>query len=121
MSDQLLKMYWLPNCSTCRQAVEYIEKNGHAIAELRDIKTNPLNRSEVVRLSALVGGVDQLFSRRARKYREMNLAGRELSEDEMIDLMSKEYTFIKRPVLVSNGRAVAGFSMGMYDGFLEKA
>jgi arsenate reductase-like glutaredoxin family protein len=35
-------------------------------------------------------------------------------------LMSGEYTFIKRPVLVINGKATAGFSEKIYEKFLEQ-
>ena len=44
---------------------------------------------------------------------------RELSEKEMLDLMAEEYTFIKRPVLVSGEKAVAGFSEKNYEKFLN--
>jgi arsenate reductase-like glutaredoxin family protein len=36
----------------------------------------------------------------------------------MLDLMSEEYTFIKRPVLVNGKRAICGFSPKSYDSFL---
>lgn len=121
MSDRALTLHWLPHCTTCQKAVQYLEKKGYAVAEFRDVKSDPLDRKEVERLSELVGGADELFSRRARKYREMNLSERELSSDEMIQLMVEEYTFIKRPVLVSDGRAVAGFTSKSYDSFLEMA
>jgi arsenate reductase len=50
----------------------------------------------------------------------MGLHERELSHDEMLDLMADEYTFIKRPVLVLGEQAVAGFSPKAYDQFLGK-
>lgn len=95
MSDRTFTLYWLPHCTTCRKAAQYLSKKGYTIAELRDIKSDPLDRKEVERLTELVGGADELFSRRARKYRAMNLAERELSAEEMIQLMSEEYTFFK--------------------------
>ena len=69
-------------------------------------------------LIAKVGGPTELFSRRARKYRELNLSERDLSRDELVKLMAEEYTFIKRPVLVNGDRAIAGFSPKSYDKFL---
>lgn len=121
MSDRTFTLYWLPHCTTCQKAVQYLEKRGCAVAEFRDVKSDPLNRKEVERLTELVGGAGELFSRRARKYHAMNLTKRDVSTEEMIQLMAEEYTFIKRPVLVSDGRAVAGFSIKSYDNFLEKA
>ena len=49
----------------------------------------------------------------------MKLQSRELSDAEMLDLMASEYTFIKRPVLVSGESAIAGFSEKKYKEFLQ--
>ena len=116
----MIIFYWLPHCSTCRKAVEYLETNGATIAESRDIKSNPLSRSEVQNLAEMVGGASELFSRRAIKYRAMTLNERVLSSEEMIELMAEEYTFIKRPVVVSEGHAVSGFTPKSFDRFLEQ-
>lgn len=112
--------YWLPNCSTCVKAKSHIERHGLRDFELRDIKENPLSRAEVEALAKLLGGANELFSRRAIKYREMKLNERELSSEEMLDLMSEEYTFLKRPILVYKGKAIAGFFEKFWNQFLEE-
>lgn len=111
--------YWLPNCSTCKKAKSYIERHGIRDFQLRDIKENPLSREEVENLAKLLGGADELFSRRAVKYREMKLSERTLSDTEMLDLMTAEYTFLQRPILVMNGKAIAGFFERYWNQFLE--
>jgi arsenate reductase len=115
-----MKMYWLPHCTTCQKAAEYLENKGVAVESFHDVKTERLSRAEVQKLAALVGGPEALFSRRAMKYRSMNLGERELDDDDLLDLMAEEYTFIRRPVLVDGGRAVAGFTPKIYDKFLQK-
>lgn len=112
-------LYWLPNCSTCQKAEKFLDNQNVKISEFHNLKESPLSREEVEKLAEKVGGADKLFSRRAIKYREMKLGERELSENEMLDLMSSEYTFIKRPVLVSNDKAIAGFSEKSYKEFLQ--
>lgn len=112
--------YWLPNCSTCVKAKNHIERHGLRGFDLRDIKENPLSRAEVEALAKLLGGADELFSRRAIKYREMNLNERTLTKEEMLDLMSEEYTFLKRPILVYKGKAIAGFFEKFWNQFLEE-
>jgi arsenate reductase len=115
-----MKMYWLPYCTTCQKAAEYLQTKGVEVAEFCDVKTARLSRDEVARLANLAGGAEALFSRRAMKYRRMNLGARELSDDDLLDLMTEEYTFIRRPVLVRDGRAVAGFTPKTYDRFLSE-
>lgn len=117
---QNVTFYWLPTCSTCQKAKGYLERHGLRDFELRDIKENPLSRAEVEELAKLVGGAGELFSRRAVKYRELKLNERELSDDEMLDLMAQEYTFLKRPVLVHKGKAIAGFFERFWNQFLEE-
>ncbi len=115
-----VKFYWLENCSTCKKAKSFIERHGIRDFELRDIKENPLSREEIENLAKLLGGANELFSRRAIKYRELKLNERELSEVEMLDFMTEEYTFLKRPILVINDKAIAGFFERFWTEFLEE-
>ncbi|CAN5225593.1 arsenate reductase family protein [soil metagenome] len=112
--------YGLPNCSTCKKAKNLIERHGIRDFELHDIKENPLSREEIEKLAKLLGGANELFSRRAVKYREMKLNERQLSNEEMLDLMTEEYTFLQRPVLVINDKAIAGFFERFWNSFLEE-
>ena|SRR5690606_5054979 len=116
-----VKFYWLPHCSTCKKAAGWLERRGVEITEFRDIKEDPLSREEVEGLIKMLGGdAEDLFSKRAVKYREMKLNERELSREEMIELMTDEYTFLKRPMLVIDGHAVAGFFERPYIAFLDE-
>ncbi|HEV2146255.1 MAG TPA: ArsC/Spx/MgsR family protein [Longimicrobiaceae bacterium] len=108
-------VYGLPHCSTCQKAVAYLEKRGVEVERFHDVKTEPLSEGQVRELAERVGGAGTLFSRRARKYRALGLHERVLSEEEMLRLMTEEYTFITRPVVVNGDRATAGFSMKRID------
>ena len=68
----------------------------------------------------MLGGAENLFSRRSIKYRELGLRDKTLSEAEMLDLIVSDYTFLKRPILVLNGKAVAGFFEKEYDEFFRR-
>lgn len=116
----MLDVYWLPHCKSCQKLVAYLEERDEQIRTLRNLKEDPLDRSEVRALAEGVGGADVLFSRRARKYREMGLHERDLGEEEMLDLMASEYTFISRPVIMRpDGSGVAGSSRKRLDALLE--
>ena len=113
-----ITFYWSENCSTCQKAKKFVERHGIKDFELRDIKNDPLSPLEVVRLVEMLGSTNELFSRRAVKYREMKLNERELSEAEMIDLMTGEYTFLKRPILTVGDQAIAGFFERFFQDFI---
>lgn len=112
--------YWLPNCSTCKKALGWIERRGVKITGFRDIKEEPLTRKEIEDLAKMLGGPAELFSKRAIKYREMKLNEREVPPAEMLDLMTDEYTFLKRPIVVIGNRAVAGFFERSFENFLKE-
>lgn len=110
-----VRVYGLPYCTTCIKALDYLRDKGVEIENFRNLKEQPLSLDEVRDLAVKVGGVEKLFSKRAMKYRQMGLHERELSEDEMVRLMSEEYTFVTRPVIVRGDRATAGFSVKRVD------
>jgi arsenate reductase len=103
------EIYGLPQCSTCKKTVAWLEENGVEGIVFHDIKTTPLSRQKIEDLAEAVGGAETLFSKRARKYRGMGLHERTLSDDDMLQLMETEYTFITRPVIVRGDKALCGF------------
>lgn len=110
-----VKLYGLPHFTTCQKAVAYLEDLGVEIENFHDVKENQLSRKEVDKLVELVGGAEKLFSKRAMKYRSMGLNEMELSDEDLVNYMVEEYTFIRRPVLVLDNTALAGFSKKKYD------
>jgi arsenate reductase (glutaredoxin) len=81
------------------------EKKGF---RLQDIKTEPISSAQLEEMKSLAGTYDALFSRRALKYRELGLKNRKLTENEIRQLILDEYTFLKRPVVISGRRIFAG-------------
>ena len=113
------ELYWLPHCSTCQKAKAFLEDKGIRFTLVRDIKAEPLGEAEVHRLVQAVGSEEALFSKRAMKFRQWGLHEKELSSTDLVELMVKEYTFIKRPVVIfSNSYAVAGFAPKQLENYL---
>jgi arsenate reductase len=98
------KIYHLATCSTCQNILKDVkaEKKGY---ELQDIKTEKITAAQLDELKKMVGSYEALFSRRALKYKEMGLKDKTLTEKDYRDLILKEYTFLKRPVVV-NGKKI---------------
>ena len=67
--------------------------------EFQDIKTNKITPQQLEEIAAKSGGFESLFSRRAMKYKSMGLAEKNLSENDIKELILSEYTFLKRPVI----------------------
>jgi arsenate reductase (glutaredoxin) len=113
-------LFWLPHCSTCQKADAFLQDKGAKIAEYVDVKTQAVPRKTIEALAKAMGGAEALFSKRAMKYRSLGLDKMTLSETDMLDWMEKEYTFIKRPVILAeDGTVLAGFSQKQYLAWLE--
>ena len=115
-----IEFYGLPNCTTCQKALRRLDYHKVTNVKKRNIKEEPLIRAEVERLATMLGGAENLFSRRSVKYRELGLKDKEISKTEMLDLMASDYTFLKRPILVANDKAIAGFFEKEYDAFFRR-
>ena len=50
----------------------------------------------------------EVLSKRARPYKDL-VEGRDLSDDELLELMVREPTLLRRPLAVKDGRATVGF------------
>ncbi|HEU0012664.1 MAG TPA: ArsC/Spx/MgsR family protein [Longimicrobium sp.] len=119
MSSVSVEVYGLPHCTTCQRALQYLRDRGVLISRFHDLKAEPLQRKEVEELAQKVGGPEKLFSRRAMKYRQMGLHERHLTDDDLLRLMTEEYTFVTRPVVVRGNRATAGFLAKQLDTLLS--
>ena len=59
-------------------------------------------------MKAHAGSYEALFSRRAMKFRSMGLADKTLTEQDYRKLILEEYTFLKRPVFLTDAGVTAG-------------
>ena len=75
---------------------------------LRDIKSDPLKESEVDAMGEMAGSYEALFSRRAMKYKSMGLADKALTEEDYRHLILEEYTFLKRPIILTTDEIFVG-------------
>ena len=64
---------------------------------------------------SLAGSAEALFSKRARKYKELGLKDKNLNEADIRQLIIDEYTFLKRPVLVLDNEIFIGNSKKVVD------
>ena len=100
-------IFYLSTCDTCKRILASWNTEG---LTLQDIKTEPMQPEQVDHMIALAGSAEALFSKRARKYKELGLKERDLSEAEIRQFILDEYTFLKRPVLVLDDQIFVGNS-----------
>lgn len=75
---------------------------------LQEIKSEPITVDQLEELYALTKNYEVLFSRRAKKYKQMDLKNQTLTEKDYRQLILDEYTFLKRPVIVNDKEVKVG-------------
>ena len=79
--------------------------------EERDFFKEPFTEAEIRELAAAGGGLSELFARRSPSLKEMGLAGKELPEQQMLQLMLQEPRLIRRPLVHLGDRLIVGANL----------
>lgn len=88
--------------------------------EQQEIKTNPLTEKQLEELKEKVGSYENLFSKRAIKYRTLGLKEKNLTEEDYKQYLLEDYTFLKRPVIVIDNEVFVGNSKKTVEAVKEK-
>jgi arsenate reductase len=101
------KAYCVVTCTTCQRILKDSDliKKGYAYQNIKEDKITPEQLDE---MKALIGSYEALFSRRALKYKAMGLKDKKLTEKDYRNLILEEYTFLKRPVIISGKKIYSG-------------
>lgn len=102
------KVFHLSSCSTCQRILK--EWHVDASIEVQDIKENLYTEQELDEMRELAGSYEAIFSKRALKYKEWNVKELVKKDEDYRAFLLKDYTFLKRPVLVVDKRIFAGNS-----------
>ncbi len=99
------KVYYLSTCDTCSRILKQLKLKEKGF-QLQDIKTEPITKAQLEEMHGLAGTYEALFSRVALKYKA--LAVKPTKENEYKKLILEEYTFLRRPVIVSGKNIFIG-------------
>ncbi|MEB3347252.1 ArsC/Spx/MgsR family protein [Aquimarina gracilis] len=102
------KIYHLSTCDTCKRILNELNPSSEFI--LQDIKTEAITTEQIEEMHKLAGSYEALFSKRARLYKERDLKNQNLSEQDYKNLILEHYTFLKRPVIITDNQIFVGNS-----------
>ena len=100
-----------PKCTTCRKAEKWLIDNG-AEYELRDIKHNNPTLSELTRWYKKSGlPLRKFFNTSGVLYKSLDLKNKlpEMTEEEMLSLLSTDGMLVKRPIVIGDNFVLVGF------------
>ncbi len=102
------KVYYLSTCDTCKRILKEVNLGEDLI--MQDIKHEKITEEQLKEMKELAGSYESLFSRVARKYKELELKDKQLSEEDYKSYILEEYTFLKRPVFIVDDKIFIGNS-----------
>ena len=101
----MITIYQKPTCSTCRETVKLVEASGQAFTAVNYYQT-PLTKAQLKGLLNKAGlSAKHILRTKEDIYKKLGLAKKNLTDEELIDLMVKHPDLIQRP-LVEKGEKV---------------
>ena len=107
----MVKFICYPKCTTCQRAKAWLDENGIGY-ELRDIKLDNPSHEELTAWYEKSGlPLRRFFNTSGLLYKSLDLKNRlpEMSEDEMLALLSTDGMLVKRPLVISDDLVLVGF------------
>jgi arsenate reductase len=101
-----ITIYQKPTCTTCRQVHAALVEAGVDFDAV-DYYVDPIPKPKLKQLLKKMGiPARELLRTRETRYRALRLGERELSDDELIDLMVAYPDLIQRPIVEKGERAI---------------
>jgi arsenate reductase len=101
------KVYFLQTCDTCRRILKEVNLDGF---KKQEIKAHPVTVNQLEEMYAISKSYENLFNKRAKLYKSMDLKNQEVSEADYRQYILDEYTFLKRPVFMIENEIFIGNS-----------
>lgn len=114
----MLHIAGIKNCNKIRDTKKWMEEHDVEF-EFIDIKKDPLSRDELKELEFKVG-LDVLVNRRGRKWRDLGLADKDITDEELFEQLLEHQTMIKRPVLLKDESVLVGYDEESFGAFIAE-
>lgn len=99
------KVFYLNTCDTCRKILAQFDLSDW---ELREIKKEPITQEELDDMYKKTKSYEALFSKKSTQIKLRGLDVKSLTESDFKDLLLDHYTFLKRPVFLTDDQIFVG-------------
>jgi arsenate reductase len=107
----MLKVYIYQKCSTCRDALKWLDAHGikHEVKAIRE--TPPTVAELKIALDSFNGDLRKIFNTSGMDYRALGLKDRlpSMTENEALEMLSRHGNLVKRPFVIGDGTVLVGF------------
>ncbi len=114
----MIKVLYNHNCSKSRGVLEYLDEHGVPF-EMIDIVSDPLSALEIRTLLKKLNIPPVEIVRTNDKNFEEKFSDRDLSEEEVINLLTENPELLQRPILIKGSVAMIGRPLENVSFFLD--
>ena len=116
----MLNLYTSPSCTSCRKAKAWLKEHDIPFKE-RNIFANPLNKEEIMQILRMTeNGTEEIISTRSRTFQNLKINLDDLSIDQLIDLVEKNPSLLRRPIIMDDRRLQVGYNEDEIRRFLPR-
>lgn len=106
----MIKIYTVISCSSCKKAKEWMREHFLDYEEI-NLLTDNINREELLKILSLTEeGFEEIISKRSRAYKRLKIDFENISVNELLDLIEKNRTLLRRPLILDERRLQVGYN-----------
>ncbi|WP_267405456.1 MULTISPECIES: ArsC/Spx/MgsR family protein [unclassified Chryseobacterium] len=99
------KVFHLNTCDTCRKILAQFDLSDW---ENREIRKEPITEEELAEMYDKTKSYEALFSKKSTQIKLRGLDVKSLGEKDFKELLLDHYTFLKRPVFITDNEIFVG-------------
>ena len=116
----MVDLYVSPSCTSCRKARAGLEKHNIPFEE-RNIFSEPLTKKELLKILRMTeNGTEEIISTRSRTFQQLRINLDDLSIDQLLDLVEKNPSLLRRPIIMDDRRLQVGYNEDEIRRFLPR-
>lgn len=116
----MVDLYVSPSCTSCRKARAWLEKHNIPFKE-RNIFSEPLTKKELLKILRMTeNGTEEIISTRSRAFQQLRINLDDLSIDQLLDLVEKNPSLLRRPIIMDDRRLQVGYNEDEIRRFLPR-
>lgn len=106
----MINLYVSSSCTSCRKARAWLKKHDIPFKE-RNIFSEPLTKEDIVNILRLTeNGTEEIISTRSKAFQELHVNLDDLSIDQLLDLVEKNPSLLRRPFIMDDRRLQVGYN-----------
>jgi arsenate reductase-like glutaredoxin family protein len=99
------KVFYLKTCGTCKKIMSQFDLSDW---ELRELKCENITEEDLEDLYKKTKSYDALFSKKSTQIKAREIDVKSLTENDFKNLILEHYSFLKRPVFVTDKEIFVG-------------